>query len=168
VLAAIGARTTFFPIAARAARQPGLIARMVAEGHRIGLRCDQHVRHRTRSVDWVRRDTARALERLARVGVRPRLWRTPYGDTAHWSKRVAEENQLRIVGWTVDTHDWRGASAEDMLLATGPDLTSGAIVLAHDGIGPGARRNDASETVRYTALVAEHALERGLDLRPTL
>ena len=41
---------------------------------------------------------------------------------------------------------------------------SGAIVLAHDGIGPGAKRTDVRETIAYTRLVAEHAIEAGLEL----
>ena len=84
------------------------------------------------------------------------MWRTPWGDTAPWSADVAHANQLRIIGWTVDTHDWRGDTAEQMLArdeATSSD--DGAIVLAHDGIGPGARRADARETIAYVALVAE-------------
>jgi peptidoglycan-N-acetylglucosamine deacetylase len=164
VLAGVGARATFFPIAERAARHPELIARMVAEGHGIGLHCDRHLHHCTQSIDWGRRDTSRALALLASVGVRPTLWRTPYGDSAAWSQQVASENQLRIVGWTVDSHDWRGDSAKEMMRATAPELRDGAIVLAHDGIGPGARRKDARETVLYTGLVAKHALQRGLEL----
>ena len=38
------------------------------------------------------------------------------------------------------------------------------IVLAHDGIGRGARRADARETIVYTRLVTEHAIEAGLEL----
>jgi peptidoglycan/xylan/chitin deacetylase (PgdA/CDA1 family) len=68
------------------------------------------------------------------------------------------------VGWSVDTHDWRGDRAEAMLAATSQDLCDGAIVLAHDGIGPGARRDDVGETVRYVELVAQCAAQRGFTL----
>ncbi len=101
---------------------------------------------------------------LRSLGVRPTLWRTPWGDTAAWSDRVARENGLRIIGWTVDTHDWRGDAAGEMFRATREDLRDGAIVLAHDGIGPGARRADARETIAYTRLVADYAIEAGLEL----
>ncbi len=164
VLSGAGARATFFPIASRAAAHPQLIDRIVADGHQVGLHCHEHVRHSERSIEWCRRDTGRALRLLRSVGVRPTLWRTPWGDTAPWSAQVAEENQLRIVGWTVDTHDWRGDTAEQMLRATKDDLRDGAIVLAHDGIGPGSRRADPRETIEYAALVAEHAVAAGLEL----
>jgi peptidoglycan/xylan/chitin deacetylase (PgdA/CDA1 family) len=166
VLADAGACATFFPIAARAAAQPGVISQIVDGGHVIGLHCDEHVRHSQRSIEWGRRDTARALDLLEAVGVRPTLWRTPWGDTAAWSDQVARENRLRIVGWTVDTPDWRGDAAVDMFRATRDRLHDGAIVLAHDWIGPGAKRTDVRETIAYTRLVADHALKAGLELEP--
>jgi peptidoglycan/xylan/chitin deacetylase (PgdA/CDA1 family) len=161
-LARAGARATFFPIASRAAAQPGLVARMLADGHTVGLHGDEHVRHSTRDAAWGRADTERALQRLSTAGAFPTLWRTPWGDTAPWSAEVAGEHGLRIVDWTVDTHDWRGDAAPEMFAATRPGLQAGAIVLAHDGIGPGALRADARETVAYVELVARHAADQKL------
>jgi hypothetical protein len=65
----------------------------------------------------------------------------------------------------VDTHDWRGDSREQMLSATRSELRAGVIVLAHDGLGPGARRSGAAETVAYTELVAGYARESSLSLK---
>jgi peptidoglycan-N-acetylglucosamine deacetylase len=164
VLRQVGAHATFFPIARRAAALPDLVARMVSEGHTVGLHCDEHVRHSTRDADWGRNDTRRALVRLGDLGVVPRLWRTPWGDTAPWTAEVAAEHGLRVVGWTADSHDWRGDPAATMFAATRPGLRAGAIVLAHDGIGPGAQRSDARETVALVELVAHYAAEHRLEL----
>jgi peptidoglycan/xylan/chitin deacetylase (PgdA/CDA1 family) len=164
VLAAAGKRATFFPIAPRAAAHPDLVARMQAEGHQIGLHCDEHVRHSARSEAWLRADTECALERLAGLGVAPTRWRPPWGDTSPFTLEVAEAHGLTLTGWTVDTHDWRGDSAETMFATTRERLTGEAVVLAHDGIGPGARRVDARETVAYTTRVIDFAREAGLTL----
>lgn len=40
----------------------------------------------------------------------------------------------------------------------------GAIILAHDGIGPGARRRGAEQTLAFTALLAGFARERQISL----
>ncbi len=164
VLAGVRARATFFVIAARAAAHPDLIARIRQGGHTVGLHCDQHVRHSSCSISWGRADTRRALARLSAVGVRPILWRTPWGDLASWSSQVAAEHRLRLVGWTVDTHDWRGDSAPEMFAATRRELKDGAIVLAHDGIGPGARRTDTRATLGYVSLIADYAGRQGMRL----
>jgi peptidoglycan/xylan/chitin deacetylase (PgdA/CDA1 family) len=164
LLASLRARATFFPIAPRAAAQPELIARMLREGHSVGLHCGEHVRHTERDESWLRRDTAGALALLARLGVDPTFWRPPWGATAPWTLTVAREHALHVITWTVDTHDWRGDSGEEMLAATRPALAAGSIVLAHDGIGPGARRQTAEETLRYVELVGALASRRGLAL----
>jgi peptidoglycan/xylan/chitin deacetylase (PgdA/CDA1 family) len=162
LLETLDARATFFPIAARAAAHPGLIERILRDGHTIGLHCDEHVRHSDRGSAWLRRDTGAAVARLAEVSVRPSLWRTPWGDVAPWSEDVADEHGLQLVGWSADTRDWRGDSAGQMFDATRDSIEPGAIMLAHDGIGPGARRAGAAETLHYVRLVARHARHRGL------
>jgi peptidoglycan-N-acetylglucosamine deacetylase len=164
LLRALGAHATFFPIAARAAEHAAIIERICAEGHMIGLHCDQHVRHSERDVAWLERDTDAALRRLAELRVRPAFWRTPWGDTAPWSTQVARDRDLRLIGWTTDTQDWRGDSAAEMFEATREALTDGAIVLAHDGLGPGARRESPEATLDYVALVGAHAREHSLSL----
>jgi peptidoglycan/xylan/chitin deacetylase (PgdA/CDA1 family) len=163
-LEAAGARATFFPIAGRAEAEPGLITRMLAGGHTVGLHCEEHVRHSERDREWCVHDTDTALGRLRELGADPKLWRTPWGSVAPWTAEIAERRQLRLTGWTVDTHDWRGDSAADMLAATEPDLKPGAVVLAHDGVGPGAQREDARATLAYVDLVIAHARRRGLAL----
>ena len=164
VLADAAATATFFVIAPRAAAHPQLVARALQDGHTVGLHCDEHVRHGTRNAAWGRADTERALARLSELGVAPTLWRTPWGDTAAWTESLAAEHGLRLVGWTADSHDWRGDDAASMFAATRERLCDQAIVLAHDGLGPGARRRDVSETVAYVELVADHARSQGLGL----
>jgi peptidoglycan/xylan/chitin deacetylase (PgdA/CDA1 family) len=164
VLREVGGHATFFPITSRVAASPELLERVRGGGHTIGLHCREHVRHSERDVQWLRDDTRAALDELAALGVRPTLWRTPWGDTAPWTETVAREHALRLIKWTADTHDWRGDSAEQMLADTRRQLVDGSIVLAHDGIGPGARRDGAAETVRYVKLAAGHARAHGLAL----
>ncbi|HXD68014.1 MAG TPA: polysaccharide deacetylase family protein [Solirubrobacteraceae bacterium] len=164
LLRRLGAGATFFPIAVRAAANPTVIERMRAEGHTVGLHCDEHIRHSERDAEWLARDTDAALQRLAGVGVRPSLWRTPWGDTAPWSAQIAHARELRLIGWTADSHDWRGDGAAAMFEATRQSLTGGAIVLAHDGLGPGAQRDSVEATLEYVTLVGEHARDHGHSL----
>ena len=54
--------------------------------------------------------------------------------------------------------------AEAMLAAM--RLEPGGIVLAHDGVGSGARRDDASETTRLVPLLTQAARRAGLEPGP--
>lgn len=91
-------------------------------------------------------------------------WRIPWGHVAPYTEAVAEARGLAIVGWDADTHDWRGDSAEEMLARL--RLEHGGIVLAHDGIGAGARRVTAAETARLIRPLADQARAQGLEPGP--
>jgi peptidoglycan/xylan/chitin deacetylase (PgdA/CDA1 family) len=159
-----GSVATFFVIAPAAEDHPALLERVEGSGHRVGLHCDSHVRHTELDDAGIRADTERALQRLANLGVHPALWRVPWGVRTDATTRVAEEFGLTLVGWDVDTHDWRGDDGVDMFLSARSHLTSDSVVLAHDGIGPGARRDDCEQTAMFVALVADHAARAGLSL----
>jgi peptidoglycan/xylan/chitin deacetylase (PgdA/CDA1 family) len=106
----------------------------------------------------------RALEALQTAGVSATRWRIPWGHLADFTPELARAHGLDIVGWTSDTHDWRGDSARDMLDAL--PLTYGGIVLAHDGVGSGARRTTAHATAELIGPLAQTARERGLQPGP--
>lgn len=158
------ARATFFVLGARAARHPELVRATLAAGHGVGVHAHEHVRHTALTAEEGAADLDRALTVLRDVGVRPTLWRTPWGVEAPWTRRLAAARGLRLVHWTADTHDWRGDRASTMLAAVEPDVRDGAIVLAHDGLGPGARRDGCAETVALVPTVT--ALARARSLRP--
>lgn len=151
-LARAGARATFFVLGERVAAHPELVERAVAEGHEIGLHGDRHLRHAENPRAVVEADSLRALERLAALGVHPTRWRAPWGVETAATRTIAARLGLELTGWTVDTHDWRGDGADEMLARCGGQaLAPGAVVLMHDGLGPGARRSDCAATVELTA-----------------
>jgi peptidoglycan-N-acetylglucosamine deacetylase len=165
-LRAVDARATFFVLGGCARRHPDLVRRAVDEGHTVSVHADDHVRHTDMTRAEGAADLARVLATLADLGVRPAHWRTPWGIEADWTRDVAAEHGLDLVGWTIDTHDWRGDRAETMLAAALPDLRAGAVVLAHDALGPGALRDGCAETVALVAPLVTAARERGLHPGP--
>jgi peptidoglycan/xylan/chitin deacetylase (PgdA/CDA1 family) len=95
--------------------------------------------------------------------VHPARWRAPWGVETADTRAVASERGLELAGWTLDTHDWRGDAAARMQARCAPALAEGAVVLMHDGIGPGARRAGCEATARLAAGLIRRA--RRLDLR---
>lgn len=166
VLAEAGARATFFVLGERIAQAPEPMLRAVAEGHEIALHGERHRRHSELARDELARDTERALDRLASLGVHPARWRAPWGVETADTRAVAAELGLELAGWTLDTHDWRGDTAARMYERCEPALAKGAVVLMHDGIGPGARRADCEATAQLAAGLIRRARQLDLRLEP--
>jgi peptidoglycan/xylan/chitin deacetylase (PgdA/CDA1 family) len=156
------APSTFFVMADRARAHADLIERMQREGHDVELHCVRHVRHNELQEPALRADTEQGLRTLAVLGTRVRRWRPPWGVVTEVTQRIAGENQLEVVGWSIDTEDWRGESAAWMHDHIEDDLGAGAIVLMHDGIGPGARRAGCHETVELIPRLVATLADRGL------
>lgn len=140
------ASATFFVVTPQARRYPRLISEMQRAGHRIEFHCAEHIRHTERTCEEVEEDTRTGLRDLDALGIKPGLWRTPWGITMPWTDEVADQFEVELAHWTADTHDWRGDNAATMLKSIEPLLQPGAVILMHDGLGPGARRTDCEET----------------------
>jgi peptidoglycan-N-acetylglucosamine deacetylase len=147
VLGGEDARATFFMVGERVRRAPEAALAVLEAGHEVQLHCDRHERHSELSEAQIEYDARSGLEVLAALGVRPRLWRTPWGVRTRASERVARAHRLRLVDWTIDTHDWRGDPPAAMLAAARPRLSSPAVVLMHDALGPGALRAGCDNTI---------------------
>ena len=126
---------TFFVLAERVEQHPELLERVVLAGHDVQIHGYEHLRHPYTPREDVENDIDRALSVVPAT-----KWRIPWGHLAPYTQEVARERGLTIVGWDADTHDWRGDSAEAMLAQL--RLEPGGIVLAHDGVGAGARQGD--------------------------
>jgi peptidoglycan/xylan/chitin deacetylase (PgdA/CDA1 family) len=159
-LASVGARATFFVVAPRAARYPSLISSMRERGHDVAFHCVEHVRHDAMTRRGIEADVESGLLALGRS---VRYWRTPWGLITPATEEVANKHRLRLVGWTADTEDWRGEAPEEMLARLRGRISPGAIVLMHDGVGPGATREGCAATVDLirplVALVRSYGLE---------
>jgi peptidoglycan-N-acetylglucosamine deacetylase len=160
-----GVQATFFVVGERVADDPGPARAALQAGHDVELHCYRHVRHTELSEAELEADTIAALAEFERAGLgRPRYWRTPWGVRTVATERVAARHGLRLVDWTIDTHDWRGDESTAMLEVTGALLGDGAIVLMHDALGPGALRTGVEETVGLIASLAALARDRCLRL----
>jgi peptidoglycan-N-acetylglucosamine deacetylase len=160
-----GARATFFVDARRALLHREVVEEVGRAGHEVAFHCFQHVRHTERSDAELAADLDLGLGLLNLAKVRPRAWRAPWGVETDATRRLAGERALRLWGWNVDTHDWRGDGAERMWGAVGAQggLRDGDVILMHDGLGPGARRDGCEETLALTELLLAGAAAAGLE-----
>lgn len=155
-------QATFFVLGERVEAAPAVVRAAVDAGHEVQLHGHRHLRHSQLTEEEIELDTRAALDALAQLGVRPARWRTPWGIATPASHRVAARHGLTLVHWTIDTHDWRGDPALAMLARARRQLAPGAVVLMHDGLGPGAMRGGCENTVALLAPLIAAARARGL------
>jgi peptidoglycan-N-acetylglucosamine deacetylase len=152
----------FFMIAEQLCSAPWIARAVAGAGHEIALHCDRHIRHTEMTEREIEADTVAALAAFAEVGLFPVRWRTPWGICTPATVRVAARHGLELVHWSIDTHDWRGDYPEVMLKAVEEGLQDGAIVLMHDGLGPGAIRDGCANTIALLEPLCSLAAKRGL------
>ncbi len=139
LLAAAGARATFFQQGRWAKSWPRYARRMAEEGHLVGLHCNSHVPYPWLTADGVAADLAVGREAVTEAtGVDPAPWfRFPYGYGADDPVLVATVRKAGFtsVFWNVDARDWDPQSEPDALVETiidGARAAAGvAVVLLH-------------------------------------
>ncbi|MEV3957652.1 polysaccharide deacetylase family protein [Streptomyces albogriseolus] len=143
------AHAVFFVTGTMASRHPGLVQRMVDEGHEIGLHTFNHPDlslQSTKRIDWELSQNQLALTGAA--GIRTSLFRPPYSsfsaamDNESWpvTKYIGSRGYLTVVNNT-DSEDWKRPGVDEIIRRATPENGKGAIVLMHDSGG------DRSQTV---------------------
>ena len=154
LLAAHGARATFFVIGAHVRQHAALVRRIRAEGHALGLHSDGHSRwFNCWPTGLVRADLERCRQTLADATgeAPPRLFRPPVGLKNPLVAEVVRDLGLVPVTWSARAWDTGGASAQRIAGRVRRAARPRAIVLLHDGHEP-AHVGSRAATVAALAL----------------
>jgi peptidoglycan/xylan/chitin deacetylase (PgdA/CDA1 family) len=132
-LAELDVKATFFLVGSGVDANPDLARRIVAEGHEIGNHTYTH-RYlplaNSRSVARELAATDRAI--AATTGVVPKLVRPPYGGRTPFNVRTFARAAKRLVLWDVNSFDWRGAPADEVVARVLDRTRDGSIILMHE------------------------------------
>jgi peptidoglycan/xylan/chitin deacetylase (PgdA/CDA1 family) len=131
-----GVRATFFVVGDAIYRNPGIVRRMVAEGHAVAA-------HTMRHADLTRLSPAgQASEIYGSVDLIESITgpgtvhclRPPYGAYSSTTMTLARDRGLGVVLWSRDTNDWRGRTTAQITAAAvdGSLDQNRGIVLMHD------------------------------------
>ena len=131
-----GVLATFCVLASAGRSFPELVRAEHDAGH---AHCDHtvdHVNLGRRSHGEVLAQVAGGAEFLASVdGVRPELFRAPFGVLSPTVLEVTGSLGLRVLGWTVDSADYLKPPPHVMVARMMSQMHPGAVVLMHDGGG---------------------------------
>jgi peptidoglycan/xylan/chitin deacetylase (PgdA/CDA1 family) len=135
VLFAHNATATWFVLVDRAEANPELIARMLSEGHDVGLHGVDHSRLTRLSRQNQIRHIREGVTRLSKLTGRPvRFFRPPYGAQNLSSFWAVRREGMESVVWSADCDDWSERPevviSERAISAAAP----GALLLLHDAL----------------------------------
>ena len=158
-LAELGVPATFFVVGRDVDANPALVARMVRDGHELGNHTYRH-RYlplaRSRSVEHELRATDRAIVRAA--GVTPQVARPPWGGRSPRNVRVFRRLRKRVVLWDVNSFDWKGKPADEVVRRVLARVRAGSIILMHEA------RDGGETTIEAVRLLVPALRARGFEL----
>lgn len=164
VLAAHGARATFFVIGKSLASQPALAQRMLADGHAIGNHSWQHSRWQNfYAFRWQQREIEQSLQAIAAAtGSSAPVWYRPPVGLKNWAMaRAIWQRGLILVAWSLHSRDTRLRDAQGIADRVLANVRNGDVVLLHDGHDlPGRQRPYCAPAVR---LILEGLAARGFE-----
>ena len=158
-LAELGAPATFFVVGRDVDANPALVARIAREGHELGNHTYRH-RYlplaRSRSVESELRATDQAVARAA--GIVPRVARPPWGGRSPRNVRVFQRLRKRLVLWDVNSFDWKGKPAAQVVERVLARARAGSIILMHEA------RDGGETTIEAVRMLVPALRARGFEL----
>ncbi|RBP95969.1 cellulose synthase/poly-beta-1,6-N-acetylglucosamine synthase-like glycosyltransferase [Cytobacillus firmus] len=160
---------TFFIVGENAMMHPQLVNRIYDEGHEIGNHTFTHPDITSITPSRLRMEL-NATQRLIQgiTGHSTTLFRPPYIADTELSTRkeqlpIMEAQKLgyTMVGQSIDSGDWQGSSADELVDRTLDQLSEGNVILLHDAGG------DRSKTVEALPVIIETLKGRGYTFTTT-
>ncbi|WP_238360460.1 polysaccharide deacetylase family protein [Micromonospora fiedleri] len=134
VLRANGVRATMFNVGQNVQSNPSAARAQVDAGMWVANHSWNHAHMTSMNQSQMQSDLSQTNSAIqAATGVRPQLFRPPYGETNSTLQSVASSLGLRQVIWDVDSQDWNGASVSQ-IVSNASRLQAGQVILMHDGI----------------------------------
>ncbi len=163
LLAELDVKATFFMCGAAVRRLPEIAREISLRGHETGNHSDSHAMFALRSPGFIHSEIVRAQDSIiAATGVRPVLFRAPFGVRWFGLAQALKDLELTGIMWTAMGSDWRlppDAVARRLLARA----VNGAIFCLHDGrqLRPNP---DISSTLEAVRLVVPELKRRGYKL----
>ncbi len=133
ILDEYGVKTTFFLVGIWVEKYPNLVKEIVARGHEIGNHSTTHPEMSKLSEEKIQDELKVTSDRIEQLtGVRPTLFRPPFGDYNDKVVSVSRAEGYECVQWNVDSLDWKNRGVQDLVRQATKDNKPGDIVLFHN------------------------------------
>ncbi|MDD4839110.1 MAG: polysaccharide deacetylase family protein [Clostridia bacterium] len=108
--------------------------KMIADaGLEIGNHSNNHLKMSQLTVDEIEKEISSVNERIKKLtNNTPVYFRPPFGDYNNRLLEVVSSLNMVAIQWSIDTLDWKGLSAKQIVERVVPNAKSGDIVLFHN------------------------------------
>lgn len=158
ILDQYGVKTTFFLVGGWVDKYPDMVKEIFARGHEIGNHSNTHPQMSKLGEEGIREELRMMSDKVEKLtGVRPTLFRPPYGDYNDRVIQVARAEGYEAVQWSIDSLDWKDRGTQDIIKRCTYKVENGDIVLFH---------NDSNDIVNALPTVIQHYQGLGFTIIP--
>lgn len=127
-------------------------------GHEVMSHSNHHDHFNSLTADQIVADLAACADKIEGVtGVRPTLFRPPYGEYDDHVITAVRSTGVEPIQWDVDSLDWKDLSAADITKRVTSKIQPGSIVLFH---------NAAKHTPEALPAILEYLIQENYTLVP--
>lgn len=128
-----GVSGTFFLVGFWVEANADKVKYIDAAGFDIGTHSSTHPKMTTLSSEKMREELSSSSKLISDLtGKSVKFFRPPFGDYNDSVISVAEELGLKTIQWDVDSLDWKGLSAAEILARVKSSVKNGSIILCHN------------------------------------
>ncbi|MDR3209897.1 MAG: polysaccharide deacetylase family protein [Oscillospiraceae bacterium] len=158
ILTKYNVRATFFVVGAWAEKYPESVKALFDAGNEVMNHSNDHAHFTKLSANEIIANIGACSDKVAAVtGVRPTLFRAPYGEYDDNVISTVNGMGVHTIQWDVDSLDWKDLSADEIYKRVTERVAPGSIVLFH---------NAALHTPEALPRIIEFLLQNGYSVVP--
>lgn len=128
-----GVSGTFFLVGFWVEQNADKVKLIDEAGFDIGTHSNTHPKMSTLSSEQVKNELTKSMELITNItGKEVKFFRAPFGDYNDNLITIAGSLGLKTIQWDVDSLDWKGLSAEEILTRIKNSVKNGSIILCHN------------------------------------
>ncbi len=149
---------TFFVVGTWAQKYSEEVKSLVEYGHEIGNHSDNHSHVNQLSYDANLLDMKKCNEKIKKITEQDvKFYRGPYGEYNNIVIKAAEDLNMKVIQWDVDTLDYTGILTNEICMRIKSKIKNGSIILMH---------NDTEYTAKGLQQIIETINELGYKIVP--
>lgn len=151
-------RCTFFAVEFWVEKYPEYAKKVVERGHELGTHSKTHPYMSKLSAAEMQAELTSSSKKIEEVtGVKPTLFRPPYGDYNNQLIETSNKLGLYPIQWDVDSLDWKNLTATELSLRVINGAKEGSIILCH---------NNGLHTAEALPMIFSTLQNRGFEFVP--